>query len=358
MTWRGSGGRLQVTFRVDSKEEQFQALANPFSAIRETLVFRRSAVRTGNTYALETEKSAQDLHRGLADSLRDPAARLEVTLEELESSSGKGALMLLIESLDEPLSPQARPYLGAADAFAGSDVAALRTLADTLEPSTETLLCRTKAESSILLKRLEDGDRIILGVPAEGLRGGSPILEVISGASQEHIPLTCIGAAPPWLRALVLSGMPTVPASLRSPDLTAADWSGELASPALRRGTLVLPTNSGDLRSRLSAPPGPAKRESSPFETPGAFGRKGIGERPSPSPKRFLEARRPGSLVSGGRPARLPESEEAPSVPTSPPRPPSRSGSAHQDSGGRRPGTLRRLAAQGLPIPPRAEPRR
>ena len=103
------------------------------------------------------------------------------------------------------------------------------------------------------MDELRQGARIVLGTPATGLSPGDPILEVIATARKEGIPSTVIGIASGWLRALALSGMPSVPVSLRRGDLTRAAWSEELATLALRRSTLVLPVRGRDLRSRVSA---------------------------------------------------------------------------------------------------------
>lgn len=311
-------GQLRITLRVGSEDSRFQALANPFGAIRESLVFRRSELRTGNTFALRAERSAGDLPRSMAARLKDPGARLEVTLEELPGSSGAGALMVLLEPLDEPLSPQARSYLGAADALAGKSLAVLRNLAGSFDPEVEALPCRTRAESSALLERLQDGDRVVLGLPAEGLPLGSPVLEVISGAGRLGIPLTGIGIAPPWLRALALSGAPTIPASLRSPDLKASAWGCELASPVLRQSTLVLPSRAGNLRSRLTALARAGQGRVFVLRDPGGHREEGIwGDAPALAEELSPERgdRTPWYLVAA--PTHLPETEEQASVPSS-----------------------------------------
>ena len=121
----GSGARLRgplrVTLETDTRRETFQALANPFSALRDTLVFRRSSMTAGNTFALEAEICAKDLPRSFIAALKTPTARLEVTLEEIPDAPFPGALMLLLEPLEGPLSDEAKAHLGAAEAVAGSE---------------------------------------------------------------------------------------------------------------------------------------------------------------------------------------------------------------------------------------------
>ncbi len=246
-------GTLTVKLLLGEDADQFQAVANPFMAASESLVFRRSGERFGNTFASESEKSARDLDRRLAAKLVDPLAEMEVCLEESSGSTVPGALMLLAESPRENPSAAAQGFLKATDILATPATKAPLSLVRSLGSPAEHLPCRRPSDGSRLLRRLASGKRIILTVRVEDLERGSPTLEVIRSAGEEGIPLTCIGAAPRWLRALALSGLPGVPFALREEVLASGSWRQDLASPALGRGSLILPCSGTDLPARLSA---------------------------------------------------------------------------------------------------------
>lgn len=246
----GLRGTLKVTLRLADAVEEFEATANPFMAVSDSLVFRRSDRRTGNTFALRAEKTARDLDRGWIAMLTDPGTELEVTIEETMSPPPPGALLLLLEEPEEALSPKASRFLEAADAAAAATARPPLALARGLGPEARYLPCRSREEGSRILRRLASGDRVVLAIRLGDLKAGAPPLEVIREAADSGLPLTTVGAAPPGLRALAMSGVPALPFALRD-EAAAASWREDLASPALRRGSLVLPCAGSHVPARL-----------------------------------------------------------------------------------------------------------
>lgn len=245
-------GPLRLEMRVAERREVVHAVATPFMAATDSLVFRRSDQRRGKTFAFAADRSAGDLGRAFVEALGSPEAEIEVTLTEVPGET-TGALLVLLEGPGPGLSPEARRYLEAADLLAARQPGLWRELAQGPEPSLEILSCRREKDLERLLSELETGRRIVLAVGMEDLSGGAPALKLLRHAARAGVPLTSIGCGPPWLRALALSGVSADPFHLRHSAGTAATWQRDLASPVLRESTLVLGVKAGEIRARLAA---------------------------------------------------------------------------------------------------------
>ncbi|MCB1033454.1 MAG: DUF371 domain-containing protein, partial [Acidobacteria bacterium] len=245
-------GPLRLTLEAGGREASLRAVATPFMAVRDSLVFRRSEQRHGRTFAYSSGGSARDLDRALVAALQDPDAELHVTLEELSAESGRalgGCLMILLEGRNDELSPAARSFVEAADLLAAPDPAKLGPWGRSFGP-TARLKCSRQSEAQEVSDALEEGRRVVLAIEPDDLHPDSASLELIRVLADRGIARTCIGAAPSFLRALVLSGCPASTFALLN-DVSTVSLRRDLASPTLRRSSMVLAVSAAELPKRL-----------------------------------------------------------------------------------------------------------
>jgi hypothetical protein len=80
-------GQVRITVEVGGLQDRFRAIINPgFDDDRE-MVFRRSTFRSKRTLGIRLNKGAISLNRDIVQLMRDPTARMKVTLESAEGTT-------------------------------------------------------------------------------------------------------------------------------------------------------------------------------------------------------------------------------------------------------------------------------
>lgn len=76
-------GKIRVTLAVDDLRDEFVAIANPGFQDEREIVFRRGAYASDRTLGVRASKSALHISWEMVERMRDPAAQVVVTIEEL-----------------------------------------------------------------------------------------------------------------------------------------------------------------------------------------------------------------------------------------------------------------------------------
>ncbi len=77
-------GRIKIVVEVGDKRDWFTAVINPEFDHPRQMVFRRSRYRSAGTLGWKLNKGAHLLDRDIVQSMKDPSARMRVTLIELD----------------------------------------------------------------------------------------------------------------------------------------------------------------------------------------------------------------------------------------------------------------------------------
>jgi len=78
-----AAGKVEVKIEVEGEEEIFTAYGSPALklASREEIVIRKSSFVDGKTLAILSDKSACELKQSLVEKLRNPQAKVKISLE-------------------------------------------------------------------------------------------------------------------------------------------------------------------------------------------------------------------------------------------------------------------------------------
>ncbi len=247
-------GPLEVRLELDPPEgegEVFSALANPFMKASESLVFRRSRERFGNTFAIQADKGSRDLGRQFIAALQHPESILKVEIRERPSPPGAelGALLLLPLAPAEALSREVLQTLPALDAIASPEPKVLRAWRWPVVG--EVLPCRQSRDVDLLMTRLEQGQRLGLALRPSDLGADTPCLDAVAAALALGSPLTALGSPYPPQRALLASGLPAHPALFLPLHLGKQEFDRALEELGQQQLTLVWPPSRGHLRAGL-----------------------------------------------------------------------------------------------------------
>jgi 16S rRNA C1402 (ribose-2'-O) methylase RsmI len=204
----GFVGPVSIRLRAGGHEDVVHALANPRFQPGDRLVVRCSGHRSGETFAVDADRGAAGLDRGLVTALGTPGARLEVTVRQETPPGERGAGLLTVLALGsgETAGLAAR---AAAELRAGGLLVALdqeaRRAASAAAPAVPSLTLPDGLARC--LDALAAGERVVLVGAREtpGLR--PPGRELLAGALAAGTPLQAVGL-PAELAALVLSGLP------------------------------------------------------------------------------------------------------------------------------------------------------
>ena len=81
LTVKGLAGWIRISVEVDGVQDTFSAFVNPDFGDDHEMVFRRSRFRSKRTLGVSLNKGAFGLKRDIVQSMRNPKARMKVTLE-------------------------------------------------------------------------------------------------------------------------------------------------------------------------------------------------------------------------------------------------------------------------------------
>jgi hypothetical protein len=81
-------GRIRITVEVNGLQDTFRASVNPAFDDDHEMVFRRSRFRSKRTLGVNLNKGAIHLDRGIVRLMRDPQAKMKVTLEPVGKGGG------------------------------------------------------------------------------------------------------------------------------------------------------------------------------------------------------------------------------------------------------------------------------
>jgi 16S rRNA C1402 (ribose-2'-O) methylase RsmI len=202
----GFVGPVSIRLRAGGHEDVVHAVANPRFQPGDRLVVRCSGHRSGETFAVDADRGAAGLDRGLVRALGTPGARLEVTVRQEAPEGGAGLLTVLALGAGETagLAPRAAAELRAGELLVALDPEAQRA-AGAAAPGVPSLTLPDGLARC--LEALAGGERVVLAGARElpGLR--PPGRELLTGALAAGTPLQAVGL-PAELAALVLSGLP------------------------------------------------------------------------------------------------------------------------------------------------------
>lgn len=79
------GCRILITLEVNGATEVIQAFGHPDLTLNHTrdMVVRKSAFKCGRTLAIHADKAAADLSRTLVARLRDPTAKVRISVKTI-----------------------------------------------------------------------------------------------------------------------------------------------------------------------------------------------------------------------------------------------------------------------------------
>jgi 16S rRNA C1402 (ribose-2'-O) methylase RsmI len=204
----GFVGPVSIRLRAGGHEDVVHAVANPRFQPGDRLVVRRSRHASGETFAVDADRGAGGLDRGLVGALATPGARLEVTVRQEPPAGERGAGLLTVLALGAGetagLAARAAAELRAAALLVALDPEARRA-AGAAAPGVGSLTLPDGLARC--LEALAAGERVVLAGAREtpGLR--PPGRELLAGALAAGTPLQAVGL-PAELAALVLSGLP------------------------------------------------------------------------------------------------------------------------------------------------------
>jgi 16S rRNA C1402 (ribose-2'-O) methylase RsmI len=204
----GFVGPVSIRLRAGGHEDVVHAVANPRFEPGDRLVVRRSRHASGETFAVDADRGAAGLDRGLVRALGTPGARLEVTVRQEVAAGERGAGLLTVLALGAGeaagLAPRAAAELRAAGLLVALDPEAGRA-ARAAAPGVPSLTLPQGLARC--LAALAAGERVVLTAAREapGLR--PPGRELLTGALAAGAQLQAVGL-PAELAALVLSGLP------------------------------------------------------------------------------------------------------------------------------------------------------
>jgi hypothetical protein len=80
-----AGRKLRITLRVDNIREVIRGLGHPALTLSHPtdLVIRKSKFTCGRTLAVNADKAAADLSRGLVARLQNPATKVRISIDAL-----------------------------------------------------------------------------------------------------------------------------------------------------------------------------------------------------------------------------------------------------------------------------------
>jgi 16S rRNA C1402 (ribose-2'-O) methylase RsmI len=249
-------GPLNIELIAGEFRETARAETSPLPAVEETLVFRRSEVRAGRTFAYRADRAAKSFDRGLVAALRDPRTLLEVTIRPAEPAGPerRPSSVLLLAALEgaegsslEELAPELRRALQASDWLAAPQAALAGRALRRWGLRRRVLPCRRPRDVEELRLRLERGGRLTALVAETDLAAGAAVLSLIAEARElgaTVLPVAVAGAR----RALFAAGLPAIPSLYLGS--SPADGLPRRSRGAMPGATLL-----------WSAPSGQAKRE-------------------------------------------------------------------------------------------------
>jgi hypothetical protein len=243
---RRLAGPIRITVAADGESFTFEALANPAWQPGGPAIVRRSAVRLPGTLATEATASAADLPRPLVAALRDPAARVEVTLDPIP---GRPAAVLVALDPHAPADPRVAAELAVADVIAAEDELAAELLGERVAAGPLPVIGRTVVAAVRDLPGATVA-RDLRNVPVDTL--GLPPALAVAAASPSRGPLV---VAPDGSDAR--AALRSTPAASRLVVPTTADQVGGLLEAAAERrgvsGAVVLPDRARPRRIEAGA---------------------------------------------------------------------------------------------------------
>lgn len=264
-------GGVTIELAAGGTRDRVAATVSPFPATGDSLVVRKSDQARGRTFATGADKGASGLDRALAAALRDPAARLEVTVTETGAPAGAagrggGGAAIVFDLPAEGLDPDpwCADALAAADRVVAADPAAARAALrrlglertvvaagradpptaarDGQRPTSAEERAAPAGERSVDAEERAwlAGERVALAADP-GLIASGVLADAVARALADGVPVAALTGPPAWRRALLASGLPSARLAV-----VAAAGAGkadlEAGAEALGRGpaTLVL----------------------------------------------------------------------------------------------------------------------
>jgi 16S rRNA (cytidine1402-2'-O)-methyltransferase len=206
-------GRISATIRCGGHEDRFEATISPDHYQGSALIFRCAPAARARCFAFQTSKAAADLDPALREQLREPDARIIVTLTELgQSLCASGGLFLV----GMPIGNQADLTPRALDVLYHVDL----ILAEDTRVATDALIWRgvhapirschdhnevQRAEE--LTRRLSAGERVAFVADAGMPTVSDPGFRLVRAALSIEAYVTVVPGPSAALTALAVSGL-------------------------------------------------------------------------------------------------------------------------------------------------------
>ena len=205
-------GRVLVELKCGEATDRFEATISPLFHRGQPLLFRRDPAVRARSFAFLASKAAADLDRGLVNALKQPEARLEITLTALAEAPPPGVLYLVALPIGHQgdLSPRAVDILSSVDLILAEDTRIAHDSLGWRGIRTKMLSCfahNEKSRGPEVARRLQEGQRIALVSDAGMPVVSDPGQEITAAALAAGAEIRVIPGASAVLTALALSGL-------------------------------------------------------------------------------------------------------------------------------------------------------